>query len=185
MLLLINWLVNVTETFTNTLNHYLLQTNGTTLLKYEHNLSQLYVLLKENNSSITYFEYFTTRQRSCGKVIFSVMSVIMFGGSHVTIIHDALELTIQDPLVPAPTPTPIDLDTCSTWTHHTGTLSPGPAPRHGTSLYSPPPDMFKRVHYELCTVDEQAVLILLECFLVNFDVHCARYEHLSVILTTL
>ena len=37
-------------------------------------------------------------QRSCWKVIFSVVSVRHSGGgSHVTIIHDALEVTVQDP----------------------------------------------------------------------------------------
>ena len=39
-----------------------------------------------------------SRQRSCWKVIFSVVSVRHSGGgSHVTIIHDALEVTVQDP----------------------------------------------------------------------------------------
>ena len=40
---------------------------------------------------------FTTRQRSCGKVMFSVVSVCSRGeGFHVTITHDALDLTVQE-----------------------------------------------------------------------------------------
>ena len=46
----------------------------------------------------------TARQRSCGKVMFSVESVhpsdiLSIDGSHVSIIHDALDLTIQGPLL--------------------------------------------------------------------------------------
>ena len=41
---------------------------------------------------------FTARQRSCGKVMFSVMSICLsMGGPHVTITHDALDLTIYEP----------------------------------------------------------------------------------------
>ena len=47
-------------------------------------------------------KHFTARQRSCGKVMFSVMSVCQsfcsWGRSHVTITYDALDLTIQTPL---------------------------------------------------------------------------------------
>ena len=39
---------------------------------------------------------FTTRQRSCGKVMFSVMSVC-WRGSHMAITHDVLDLTEQGP----------------------------------------------------------------------------------------
>ena len=82
----------------------------------------------------------------------------------LTITYDALDLTIQDP----------------------HSLHP-PPPGHGTSLYRDPPqtcsnlfnldlnvqgpppllDMFKLVHYEVCTVGKWLVDILLECFFVT------------------
>ena len=40
---------------------------------------------------------FTVGQRSWVKVMFVVMSLILFRGSHVTIIHNALELALQQP----------------------------------------------------------------------------------------
>ena len=43
---------------------------------------------------------FNARQRSCGKVIFSVVSVGLFTdgeGPHVAITHDKLDLTVQGP----------------------------------------------------------------------------------------
>ena len=43
----------------------------------------------------------TARQQSCGKVMFTVVSVCEqvwgMGGSHVTITHDVLDHTIQGP----------------------------------------------------------------------------------------
>ena len=56
------------------------------------------------------FFTFTAQQRSCGKVMFSVVYVRRFvhkasqRGPHVTIIHDALDLTIQGTSVPAMVP---------------------------------------------------------------------------------
>ena len=46
---------------------------------------------------LLYFNYiFTTRQRSWGKVMFSVVSVCsQEGGSHVNITHDTLDLTVH------------------------------------------------------------------------------------------
>ena len=44
----------------------------------------------------------TARQQSCGKVMFSVVAVCLQGGFHVTIIHDALDTTVQGPPSPAP-----------------------------------------------------------------------------------
>ena len=69
----------------------------------------------------------TARQRSCGKVMFSVVSVFPVGegGSHVTIARAALDLTVQ-----ARTP---DMGP-----HRTGTPSPVPPDigphrsKHGT-----------------------------------------------------
>ena len=45
----------------------------------------------------------TVRQQSCGKAIFSVVCVcqsVCPQGSHVTITHDALDLTVQAPMGP-------------------------------------------------------------------------------------
>ena len=46
----------------------------------------------------------TARQRSCGKIMFSHVSVCLIllrgGGTHVTITHDELDLTVQDPQPP-------------------------------------------------------------------------------------
>ena len=49
----------------------------------------------------------TIRQRSCGKVMFSVVSVhhSVQGGSYVTITHDALDFNVQG-LFPPPIPRP-------------------------------------------------------------------------------
>ena len=77
-----------------------------------------------------------TAQRSFGKALFSAMSVCLFTGegSHVTINHDALDLTVQ---VPPPNPR-------LTWDLTVrGYPQPQPPPpdtgpfpsRHGTSLY--------------------------------------------------
>ena len=80
------------------------------------------------------------------------------GESHVTITHDALDLTIQGP------PPPTDL------------TGQGPS-RH----------VHKLVHYEAHTVCKWAVSILLECFLVTVrNSSCGKvmFLHLSVILFT-
>ena len=87
--------------------------------------------------------------------MFSVMSVChaVHGGFHVTITHDALDLTIQGP----PSPSPAG---------------------HGASLYMEPPapaptprDMFKLVHFETCAIGKQTVSFLIEYFVVMF---CGR-----------
>ena len=51
----------------------------------------------------------TARHRSCGKVMFSLVSVHMIRGDpHVSITHDALDLTVHGPQPPPWTsdPTP-------------------------------------------------------------------------------
>ena len=45
----------------------------------------------------------TARQTSCGKVVISVMSVCPRGDSHVTVTHDALNLTLLEPPCLLPT----------------------------------------------------------------------------------
>ena len=52
---------------------------------------------------------FTAHQRSCEKVIFSAVSVCSQGVTYVTITHDALDITVQAPLVPAQAPWILDL----------------------------------------------------------------------------
>ena len=49
--------------------------------------------------------FVTARQQSCGKVMLAVMSVCLsfcLEGSHVTIAHDALDLTVLPPPHPGP-----------------------------------------------------------------------------------
>ena len=96
--------------------------------------------------------HFTAHQRSCGKVMFSVVSV--HGESHVTITHDALDFTIQEPLTQPPPPP-----------HRNPTIQGPPnhpplyreTPQTCSNLFNlnlivhgPPglPDMFKLVHYK-------------------------------------
>ena len=138
---------------------------------------------------------FTTHQRSCGKVMFSVLSVWLAGcsqgdGSHVTITHYALDLTVQYSSPQFPFPSDMGL-------HCTGT----PLPGHRTLLYieSPPsplsqvpllvaccghpwrpiqtcllqdPPTSTDIWWQLlnhpCGLCKQAVCILLKCFLVAF-----------------
>ena len=51
--------------------------------------------------TLTFWFMFTIRQQTCGKAMFSVMSVCLSfqsaGRSRVTITHDALDLTVKDP----------------------------------------------------------------------------------------
>ena len=56
--------------------------------------------------TITSATKFNAHQQSCRKVMFSVMSVCpsVHRGSHVTITHNALDLTVQDPPNPGPAP---------------------------------------------------------------------------------
>ena len=63
--------------------------------------------LRFSNSNVFSSCVFTARQRSCGKVMFSVVCVchsdcLSKGDPHVTITHDALGLTVQDPPWPWP-----------------------------------------------------------------------------------
>ena len=80
----------------------------------------------------------------CPSVILSMRE-----GSHVTITHDALDLTI---LVTPPPPPGSAL----------ALLDMGPY------CIGPPPDMFKLVNYEARKVGKRAISILLEFFLVLF-----------------
>ena len=98
---------------------------------------------------------FTIRQRSCGTIMFSVMPVGLFVhmGSHVTITHDALDLT-----------TPGMFKRVQLGPHCTG-KPPTPPSVHGPPALAPPLDMFKLVHYEAGMIGKWAVGILLECFL--------------------
>ena len=72
--------------------------------------------------------------------VFSRLSV-RGGSNHVTIAHDALDITVQGP--------PQRVQTCSTW----------------TALYTEPPRHERRM------VGRRAVGVLLECFLVQCSVH--------------
>ena len=111
------------------------------------------------------YRIFTNCQQSCGKVMFSVMSVchsVHKGVPHYH-YHDALDLTIQGPTRPL------------------GLVQLGP---HCTGI---PQDMFKLIHYETCTFGNWAVGILLECFPVRKVLLVARYRylcHLRTILVT-
>ena len=96
--------------------------------------------------------FLTARQRSCGKVMFSVVSVhhSVHRGSLVTITHDALDLTIQGPFWSPPPqhgtslyrgPSIVDLSLSLDWDLTVqGPLNPwpDPPPEHGTSLYRDP-----------------------------------------------
>ena len=67
--------------------------------KYYSNSSELSHVFILFQSTITLI---SARQRSCGKVMFSVVCVchsICPQGSHVTITYDALDLTVQGPPV--------------------------------------------------------------------------------------
>ena len=117
------------------------------------NLSEALQSLKQVKIMTSHI--FTTRQRNCGKVVFLVVCVclsihggvpcdrcpwciglhqeppeVSTGGPHVTIIHDALDLTIDSPIPPPPAsgiwwPR---LETCSnlfTWGHPHPVLTSG------------------------------------------------------------
>ena len=58
---------------------------------------------------------FTARQWSCGKVMFSCVSVCPQVGSHMTIIHDALDFSLQvpQPIPPHMEPYPHEKSYCS------------------------------------------------------------------------
>ena len=94
----------------------------------------------------------THHYRSSGKVMFSVVSVChsVHGGSHVTITHNALNLTVESPSDMGP---------------------PAPVPAPPSSITG---DLFKLVNLatphpppsEVFMVGKLVVRILLECFLV-------------------
>ena len=100
------------------------------------------------------FKYnFTTYQRSCEKVMFSVVSASSWGDttpSNVTITHNVLDLIIQA--------SHTDMFKLVQLGPHCTGISPPPFPC--------PQYMFKPVHYEAHTVGKRAVDILLECFIV-------------------
>ena len=104
---------------------------------------------------------FTDRQRSCEKLMFSVVSVILFGGS-----------LVQCPGPVNPYCTGLHLPDIfkfvSLGPHHTG--SP------------PPPDMFKLVDYEAPTAGKREVGIPLNCLLVTVRNEVAKvmFLHLCV-----
>ena len=85
-------------------------------------------------SSETDFTYLPSAKRSCWKVMFSVVSVCHFcsrgsGGPHVTIIHDALDLTIQ----------PLSMTSLYRDPPQTRELTvQGSFSKHGISLYRDP-----------------------------------------------
>ena len=104
----------------------------------------------------------TARQRSCGKAMFSYVSVYQSvnqsvcpqGGLHVTITHDALNLTVQPPTSNMGTPL---LETSGD--HHWRIVK--------TCSLEDPHQYWHLVATEACTVGKQAVCILLGCFLVQ------------------
>ena len=111
----------------------------------------------------------TTCQRSCGKVIFLVLSVchsVHRGVSpHVTIIHGALDLAIQGSQ-PTSGPCPLHMGP-----HYTGTLAPlwslAPIDMGPHCTGTPARQTCSNfLHYEAHTIGKRAVCILLECFLV-------------------
>ena len=97
------------------------------------------------------------------------------GGSHVTITHDVLDITIQGPscigpLAPSPCTGPVrltryrdppDLFNLDLTVHVQLGLHCTRTPLS--------PAMFNFVHYEACTLGKRVVGIPLECFLV---IHC-------------
>ena len=104
--------------------------------------------------SVVNWYIITVLQRSCGKVMFSIISVCLSTGDSPC---DHYLWCIEPhhtgtPLIPAPRPCPSGyIQTCSTW----------------TSLYrDPAPDMFKPVYFETRMFGMRAVGILVECFLV-------------------
>ena len=80
------------------------------------------------------FKFITACQRSCGKIMFSVLCVCLFT---VGISCDHYPWCIG----PHHTGTPRHVQTCSTWTHCTGTPLPGPGSSPSPTPYRdlPPP----------------------------------------------
>ena len=102
-------------------------------------------------------EIFIARQQSCGKIMFSVVSVchsVHRGVSHVTIAQDALELTIQGPPQFPALPPPRPPRTCSNLFNW------------DLAVQLPTMVLFKLVNCEVRNVGKQVVGILLGCFLI-------------------
>ena len=106
-------------------------------------------------------QHFTTCQRNCRKVMFSVVSVCQLfcaqdeglGMSYVTITHDALDLTLQGHLPP------------HLWSQPSSNMGPQctgtpPAPTWDPTIQGHLPLKHVQTH----TVGKQGAHILLECF---------------------
>ena len=134
----------------------------------------MYLKLDKRDGRASCFSFFTTRQRSWRKAVFSVISVCPQGvpcDHH----HDALDLTIQrtpqppvdraslyrDPPAPPyprngtslyrdPQPCPPNI-----WPHSTGTVWPSDMFNLDFTVQGHQ-DMFKFVHYEVCMFDKWA-----------------------------
>ena len=94
-------------------------------------LKDFFSLVNFYTFSAISFIWITTRQRSYGKVTFSVVSVShsVRRGCHVTITHNTLNLTVQKHSIPRSIP-PLDMAP-----HCTENPWPQPPPGHETSLY--------------------------------------------------
>ena len=90
----------------------------------------------------------TASQRSCGKVMFAVLSFCSREGS-----------PLYRPPLATPAPGMFKLDQLGSYFTE-ATITPPP----------PHPDMFKLVHYEALMVGKRAADILLKCFLVDVKV---------------
>ena len=123
---------------------------------------------------------FTTRKRSCGKVIFSQVSLILFTGCpHVMTTHDALghgyPLDTRHGTYPPPLPLPSLLLPTSDG-HHRG-------PVQTCSLKDLPPWFWHLVvAIKTHTVGKQTVRILLECCLVISIVKPSIFEYLLCLI---
>ena len=120
--------------------------------------------------------FITDRQRSCGKVMFSVVSVILLEGRRVP--------SVQGPRPPPPyrglvlRPHPYVQGISSLDMFKLVQLGP-----HCTRA-TPSPEMFKFVHFEALTVRKWAVAIRLKCllgtiaddFFLSFRVTCGQAE---------
>ena len=94
------------------LTHYYLH-HGTPYFAYFQRLKSYHVkhhfINYKRGQSVTVLwtvvldSFIASRQRSCGKIMFSVVSVCP-GGPHVTTTHDALDLTVQGTAQPCPPP---------------------------------------------------------------------------------
>ena len=97
------------------------------------------------------FQLVTTHQQSCQKECFqSCLSVILStggGGFHVTITHDALDLTVQAPATPLPWPLP------PLWTWDLIRKGPPHLPQPCPPVSDITGDLFKLVHFRTTSAD--------------------------------